>query len=61
MIFIEKLEPNKDGGKVIYRGDGTKESDYLRYHSEWGMHWSIEGHKEVAKLIEKFINKEHGN
>lgn len=59
--FINKLEPNKDGGKVIYRGDGTKESDYLRYHSEWGMHWSIEGHKEVAKLIEKFINKEHGN
>lgn len=58
-IFIDELEPNKDGGKVIYRGDGTKESDYLRYHSEYGMHWSIEGHKEVAKLIEKFIKNKY--
>jgi len=58
-LFLEELEPNKDDGKVIYRGDGTKESDYLRYRSEYGMHWSIEGHKEAAKLIEKFIKNKY--
>ena len=29
------------------------------YTSEFGCHWSSEGHIEVAKLIEKYINKNH--
>ena len=58
-IFIEQLDQDKDDGNVIYRGDGTKESDYCCYKSEYGGHWSPEGHIEVAKLIEKYINENH--
>ena len=29
------------------------------YTSEFGCHWSPEGHIEVAKLIEKYINENH--
>jgi|TARA_B110000438_G_scaffold59955_1_gene60137 hypothetical protein len=42
-----------------YGGPGM--GDINHYISEYGSHWSIEGHIEVAKLIENFIKKEHDN
>ena len=35
--------------------------DINHYISEYGSHWSTEGHIEVARLIENFIKKEHDN
>jgi hypothetical protein len=58
-ILIQMLDDIKDDGNVIYRGDGTKESDYLCYASEYGAHWSPEGHIEFAKLVEKYINENY--
>jgi hypothetical protein len=34
-------------------------NDAKYYISEHGNHWNIEGHREVAKLIENFINEKH--
>jgi hypothetical protein len=58
-IFVKELDINKDNDNVIYRGDGTKESDYNLYESEHGAHWSPEGHIEVATVIEKYMNENY--
>ena len=39
--------------------DNHNDSDY--YISEHGAHWNSEGHREVAKLIENFINEKYDN
>jgi len=54
-IQVEDLNGYRNVSEYV----GRLSEDPTHYISEHGMHWNIEGHIEVAKVIEKFINERY--
>ena len=60
-IRIDDLDGCGNISDYIIKKGQSKYDDISYYESKVSAHWNIEGHIEVAKLIEKFIKKEHNN
>ena len=59
-IGIGELDGNRNIDKYINNKAQFERGDENYYQTNDG-HWNIEGHHEVAKLIEDFIKKKYKN
>jgi hypothetical protein len=58
-IRIDDLDGYENISDYIMKKGQSKYDDISYYESKVSAHWNSEGHIEVAKLIEKFINERY--